>query len=234
MSPRRRSHERTAPRRSGSAGTPAGSRAEDPGYYLISKGRRGFEREIGYRVPLTQWLLRAYVAGATPGYLGTIGIIAGLLVLVPLVATHAAGVGPAVLVLLGLVALIPASDLAVALINRVVTELLGPRALPRLELAEGIPTALRTLVVMPTLLVSDAEIEEQVNRLELHYLANPEGAIHFALLSDWMDAPTETMPADDRLLEAAIEGIAAAQPAPWSRSRRGGPIPPAPPPPGLE
>ena len=122
------------------AGTPAESRAEDPGYYLISKGRRGFEREIGYRVPLTQWLLRAYVGGATPGYLGTIGVIAGLLVVVPLVATHAAGVSPIVLVLLGLAALIPASDLAVALINRFVTELLGPRALPRLELAEGIPT----------------------------------------------------------------------------------------------
>ena len=128
------------------------------------------------------------MGGATPGYLGTIGVIAGLLVLVPLVATHAAGVSPVVLVLLGLAALIPASDLAVALINRFVTELLGPRALPRLELAEGIPPALRTLVVMPTLLVSDAEIEEQVNRLELHYLANLEGAIHFALLSDWIDA----------------------------------------------
>ncbi len=202
------------------AGTPAESRVEDPGYYLISKGRRGFEREIGYRVPLTQWLLRAYVGGATPGYLGTIGVIAGLLVVVPLVATHAAGVSPVVLVLLGLAALIPASDLAVALINRFVTELLGPRALPRLELAEGIPPALRTLVVMPTLLVSDAEIEEQVNRLELHYLANLEGAIHFALLSDWIDAPAETMPADDRLLETAIEGIA-------RLNRRHGPAPDA-------
>ena len=198
--------------------TPAESRAEDPGYYLISKGRRGFEREIGYRIPLTQRLLRAYIGGATPGYVGTIGVIAGLLVLVPLVATHAAGVSPIVLVLLGLAALIPASDLAVALINRVVTELLGPRALPRLELAAGIPPALRTLVVMPTLLVSDAEIEEQVNRLELHYLANLEGAIHFALLSDWMDAPTETTTADDGLLETAIKGIA-------RLNRRHGPVP---------
>jgi cyclic beta-1,2-glucan synthetase len=198
--------------------TPAGHRAEDPGYYLISKGRQGFEREIGYRVPVTQWLLRAYVRGATPGYLGTIGIIAGLLATVPLVAAHVAGVGPVVVVLLGLVALIPASDLAVALINRTVTEMVGPRVLPRLELSEGIPTALRTLVVMPTLLVSDAEIEEQVNRLELHYLANPEGAIHFALLSDWTDAPTETMPADDRLLGTAIEGIA-------RLNRRHGPAP---------
>ena len=171
-------------------------------------------------MPRHAGLLRAYVGGATPGYLGTIGIVAGFLVAVPLVATHAADMGSVALVLLGLVALIPASDLAVALVNRTVTELLGPRALPRLELADGVPTALRTLVVMPTLLTSEAEIEEQVNRLEIHYLANLEGAIHFALLSDWMDAPTETMPADDRLLEAAIEGIA-------RLNRRHGPAPDA-------
>ena len=189
-------------------GTAAEHREEDPGYYLISKGRRGFEREIGYRVPVTQWLLRAYVAGATPGYLGTIGTLTWLLVAVPLLATHVSGVSLVALVLFGLVAWIPASDLAVALINRAVTELLGPRTLPRLELRDGIPPALRTVVVMPTLLVSGAQIEEQIHRLELHYLANPDGAIHFALLSDWMDAPAETMPADDRLLETAIEGIA--------------------------
>jgi cyclic beta-1,2-glucan synthetase len=193
---------------SGPEGTATEHREEDPGYYLISRGRRGFEREIGYRLPVTQWLLRAYVAGATPGYLGTIGILTGLLAAVPLLATHVSGVSLVALVLLGLVAWIPASDLAVALINRAVTELLGPRTLPRLELRDGIPPGLRTVVVMPTLLVSGDQIEEQVNRLELHYLANPDGAIHFALLSDWMDAPAETMPADDRLLEAAIGGIA--------------------------
>ena len=69
-------------------GAPAGSRAEDPGYYLISKGRRGFERELGYRVPLTQWLLRAYVGGATPGYLGTTAS-SRLLVWFPLVPPRA-------------------------------------------------------------------------------------------------------------------------------------------------
>ncbi|PYM57431.1 MAG: glycosyl transferase, partial [Candidatus Rokuibacteriota bacterium] len=198
------------------SGTPPGDRSEDPGYYFISKGRPRFEQEIGYRVPFKRWLLRAYVAGATPGYLGTIGIVTGLFLALPLLAAHASGMSAGALVLLGLVALIPASDLAVALINRAVTELLGPRPLPRLELHDGIPPSLRTLVVMPTLLTSDAEIEEQINRLEIHYLANPDGAIHFALLSDWTDAATETMPDDDRLLAAAIEGIA-------SLNRRHGP-----------
>ena len=98
--------------------------------------------------------------------------------------------------------------------------LLGPRLLPRLELPDGVPSDLRTLVVVPTLLTSARAIEEQVDRLEIHFLANPDGDLRFALLSDWTDAPTETMPDDDRLLAAAIEGIAAPQPA--SRSGGGG------------
>jgi cyclic beta-1,2-glucan synthetase len=199
------------------SGTPS-TRSEEPGHYLISKGRPGFEREIGYRVSVAQRLLRAYVAGATPGYLGTIGIATALIVTVPLLVAHASGVSPLGLVLLALVAWIPASDLAIALINRAVTELLGPRPLPRLALDDGIPPALRTLVVVPTLLASEAQIQEQVNRLELHYLANPDGAIHFALLSDWMDAPAETMPEDDRLVAAALDGIA-------RLNRRHGPAP---------
>ena len=43
-------------------GAPPGDRAEDPGYYLISKGRRLFEEEIDYRVPARRWLFRAYAS----------------------------------------------------------------------------------------------------------------------------------------------------------------------------
>src|SRR5206468_120660 len=75
----------------------------------------------------------------------------------------------------------PASDLAIALLNRVVTALLRPGALPRLELRDGVPPALRTMVVVPTLLTRPAEVEEQIERLEVHYLANSDGDVRFAL-----------------------------------------------------
>jgi cyclic beta-1,2-glucan synthetase len=134
-------------------------------------------------------LLRAFVSGAAPRYLATIGALAVTLLLLPLLVSHAAGTGLTALVFLGLVALIPASDLALALINRALMDLLGPRLLPRLELPGGVPSDLRSLVVVPTLLTSPREIEEHVDRLEIHFLANPDGDLSFALLSDWVDAP---------------------------------------------
>ena len=77
-----------------------------------------------------------------------------------------------------------------------------------MELRHGIPEELRTIVVMPTLLTSPEEIAEHVENLEVHYLANPDDELRFALLSDWLDAPCETLPGDDDLLAMAKDGIA--------------------------
>ena len=144
------------------ASDPAGDRRADPGYYLIANGRLAFEQELGFRMPIKTRLLRAYVTQATSRYLGTIAIVSGLILALFLFSSGAAQVGVVGLLLLGLLALVPASDLAIALVNREVMELLGPRALPRLALRDGVPADLRTLVVVPTLLTGHAQIAEQI------------------------------------------------------------------------
>ena len=51
------------------------AREQEPGYYLISKGRRAIEKEIGFRVPMSEWLVRANAAVGILGYVGAIAII---------------------------------------------------------------------------------------------------------------------------------------------------------------
>ena len=75
--------------------------------------------------------------------------------------------------LLGVLGLVPAIDVAVALVNHIVTRGFRATLLPALELRGGIPADLRTLVAVPTLLTSLKDIEEQIERLEIHYLASP-------------------------------------------------------------
>jgi len=187
---------------------PERERHTDPGYYLISQGRRAFERELGYRVTWKRQILRWYVQASAPGYLGSLAVVTAMVVALPLWYAEETGVTGAGLVLLGLLALVPASDLAMALINRTVMAVLVPRPLPRMSLNSGIPKELRTIVVVPTLLTSPQGIDEQVERLEVHYLANSDDDLRFALLSDWRDAQSESLPGDDELLAAAVEGIA--------------------------
>jgi cyclic beta-1,2-glucan synthetase len=192
----------------GLAGDSSEARRREPGYYLIRGGRSELERALGYRPPVTRRWLRAYVALATPGYLVTLLIVTGLILALPLAHTRAAGAGPAIVILLGLLALVPASDLAIALVNRAVSALLPPRVLPRLEFRNGVPSALRTMIVMPTLLTTRTEVDEQIERLEVHYLANPDGDLRFAMLSDWTDAPDEHAAGDAESLAGAVRGIA--------------------------
>jgi cyclic beta-1,2-glucan synthetase len=185
------------------------NRRADPGYYLIGPGRDEFERTVRFKPSFTQRLLRLYIKRATPGYLGTIFVVTAAVLFPPLALAHLAGATVAALVLLGLLGSVPASDIAITLVNRWVASVVPPRLLARLELVKnGVPPELRTMVVVPTLLTTARDIEEQIERLEVHFLANADGHVHFALLTDWTDALQPTLPGDDEKLAIARQGIA--------------------------
>jgi cyclic beta-1,2-glucan synthetase len=181
---------------------------QEPGYYFLSNGRRTIERELGFRVPFSERLIRANAAVGISGYVGAIAIAGSFILALPLIGVAALGVSGGILFLLALLAVAPASDAAVALVNRGVASAVGARTLPAMELRDGVPAKLRTLVVVPTLLTSRSELEEQIERLEVHFLASEDGDLSFALLSDWTDCDTENAPGDDEMLGAAADGIA--------------------------
>ena len=180
----------------------------DPGYCLLGAGRAAFEEGIGFRPPFHTWLGRLSRTLGIGGYVGAGAVVATAILAVPLFALAAVGLHGAGLCLLAVLGTIPAIDAAVALVNRAVTASFGPQLLPALTLRGGVPSHLRTLVAMPTLLMTRDAVEEQIERLEIHHLASPEGDLHFALLSDWVDAATEHLENDFVLLAAAAEGIA--------------------------
>ncbi len=184
------------------------ARQRDPGYDLIGQGRRTFEKKLGFRPPLKDWLVRANAVVGVSGYLVTVACAAGLLLALALLRASWAGIDGWLFLPLALLGISISVDAAITLVNRVVTDRFGPAVLPGLELRDGVSSEFRTIVVVPTLLTTRAAIEELVERLEIHYLANPDDDIQFALLSDWTDASTENAVDDDVLLGVAIDGIA--------------------------
>ena len=184
------------------------SRDADPGYYLIGGGRAGFEAAMGYRPPLRTRLERGCRGLGIGGYGAVVVALAVAFLVLPLRTAAEAGVPGPMLVLLAAAGFVLASDAAVALVNRLATWAFGATTLPGLELEDGIPAALRTLVAVPTMLTSVAGVADQVARLEIHFLASGEGELHYALLSDWTDSPDERAEDDAALLAAAAAGIA--------------------------
>ena len=183
-------------------------RRGDPGYILLAGGRRAFEKSVAYRRPLRSWASRVNRSVGVGGYVALISLVSAIFLAAPLLALDAAGVGPAVLGLLSILGAIPAVDAAVALVNRGVNIGFAASPLPALELLDGVPAHLRTLVAVPTLLTTLEGVEDLIERLEIHHLASPEGDLHFALLTDWTDAVNEHADGDAALIAAAADGVA--------------------------
>jgi cyclic beta-1,2-glucan synthetase len=103
---------------------------------------------------------------------------------------------------------LPASEGATGLFNTLVTFFVRPSRLIGYEFKEGIPLGARTLVAVPCMITSRDAVDEMVRNLEVHYLANPNGEIYFALLSDWRDADQEKLTSDMELLDYAKREVA--------------------------
>jgi cyclic beta-1,2-glucan synthetase len=101
----------------------------------------------------------------------------------------------------------PASEFAIALVQRLTAWVVPPRRLPRLDCSGSVPEHARTMVIVPTLLTSVTGVNELIEHLEVQALGNLDPRIHFAILSDFADAPTAQMPDDESILAAARAGI---------------------------
>jgi len=190
-----------------SHGKPFDEKKADPGYYLISTGRKILENEIKFKPSFRRRFLNFYISHAKIGYISTILVLTLILVAIPLFISFEQNVSFWGLVILAIAGFFPASDLIVSFLNRFVVIIVGPRYLPRIKLSDGVPTSLSTFVVVPILLLNKETIEEHLDQIEVHYLSNSKGIVHFALLSDWKDSDTETCPEDSALLDMAVQGI---------------------------
>ncbi len=179
------------------------------GYYLIDDGRDQLNRAFRYGAPPREAMGTFALANPRLVYFGSIGLLmAGLLafaVFAGIRLGHAPGLG--LLALLVFVLLVPAADIAVGMVNHVITLLLPPRKLARLDYRQGIPAEGASFVVVPSMLVRPDSAANLLERLEITYLANPDPNLRFALLTDFADADEEHRPEDDSYIRGALDRI---------------------------
>jgi cellobiose phosphorylase len=189
---------------------PPDARRGHVGFHLIGPGRQALEQAASARLPPLLALQRRARRAPLLLYGGAVGLATLALAAGPLWQIDAALGWPAwamlpVAVLLALAA----SQLALALVNWAATLLVTPEPLPRMDYSQGIASASRTLVVVPTLLGSVERIDALVEALEVRFLANRDPHLHYGLLTDFHDAAQEHLPGDEALLAAAAAKIAA-------------------------
>lgn len=190
-----------------SESAPDDHRRAHAGYYLIDKGRAELEGQIHYRAPFRERFVRFVLRHPTGAYLGTVAALTSLILAPFLLYAFVCGAVPSALVLIALLLVVPAGDLALSALNLDVTFLLKPNTPPKMDTSKGIPESARTFVVVPTIFSSEEAVRQLLENMEVHCLANRDENIYFALLGDFADAPEETMPDDDQLLDVAIKGV---------------------------
>src|SRR5579864_1881518 len=170
------------------AGTSGDDRAAHVGFYLVDKGLPQLRQTADTRASITATLHG--IMGRSPFslYLGAILLLTLLFTVGVLAKAHACGLDGWALALTGIVSLLCASQLAVALVNWLATLLATPNALPRMDLSAGIPPELRTMAVVPAMLANAQDVEDLIEALEVRYLANRVSNLHFGLVTDFRDA----------------------------------------------
>jgi hypothetical protein len=178
----------------------SGGKKAHVGYYLTGAGVRDLRsrgklrrsvatclRDVAYRLPNLAYI--SATAVLTTAFTALIAHFAG----------------PLPWWWIALVAL-ASSQTATTLVNLLVGLTMPPRRIPRLDFSQGIPEEYSTFVIVPTLLLSQTELDRMLERLEIHYLANRDPNLVFGLLTDFPDTDSPNG-GDQALLDACAAGI---------------------------
>ena len=179
------------------------------GYWLVANGRPALDDAM--KVRRSSFLDRTRHS-PLPAYIGGVLAFAMLMSLGPI--RQAASELDLQLwspkgIVLALLLMLATSQLALSLVNWIVTLSVTPEALPRMDYSLGIDPRARTVVAVPTLLGKRADVDTLVDALEVRFLANRDPHLQFALLTDLRDAKVETLPEDADLIDYAEARILA-------------------------
>ena len=177
------------------------------GFFLVDDGLPELEKLCGFRATAGERMHRFQMRHPNVTFggalIGIVSVIAAAVAFTLPVATLPA------LLLAAFLLSIPLFDVAIALLNQLLSVVLRPRLLPKLDFSgpQGIPAEFRTAVVIPTLFADAGAVGEALENIEAQFLANRDDHLHFAVLSDFTDASSAVCDGDAEIVAAAVRGI---------------------------
>jgi cyclic beta-1,2-glucan synthetase len=177
------------------------------GYFLNGAGRKKLLKQLGCNDSIhcrfTTWVKEHH----TPLYLYGVSLLT-LSSLVCFWIFVLPGVEKSLALSLLLLSLLPVSQLSVLVLNYLVVRLLPTNPLPKMDfLQSGIKDEFKTLVVVPTLLLSSESIKADLEKLEIRYMSNRDNNLLFSLFSDYTDSTLQSEESDLPLLQEMVDGV---------------------------
>ena len=103
--------------------------------------------------------------------------------------------------------LIPSHEFSIKLIQYILSKIIKPKLIPKLDMQNGIDKENTTMVVIPTILKSKEKVQELTRKLEVYYLSNKSQNIYFTLLGDCTQSDKREETFDQEVIEEGKKQI---------------------------
>ena len=87
----------------------------------------------------------------------------------------------------------------------VLSKIVKPKLIPKIDFSEGIDEENATIVVIPTIIKTREKVKELMHKLEVFYIANKSENLYFTLLGDCSESDKEQEEFDQEVLEEGLK-----------------------------
>ena len=102
---------------------------------------------------------------------------------------------------------IPASEIISQLMNYILSKMVKPKIIPKLDFSKGIDDENKTMVVIPTIVDSTKKLKNLIKKLEVYFLANKSENIYFCLLADCTESSEKEEKCDIEIIKEGKKQI---------------------------
>ena len=103
--------------------------------------------------------------------------------------------------------LIPTSEIVIRIINYIMSKVVKPKIIPKINYEKNIPEELSTFIVIPSIIKDKDKIVELFKKIEIYYLANRQQNLYFALLGDCSNSSKVKEDFDDEIIKIGLEEV---------------------------
>ena len=100
-----------------------------------------------------------------------------------------------------IILLIPISEVVIQIIQYILSKIVKPKIIPKLDFYNGIDEENATVVVIPTIVKTKEKVQEMMGKLEIYYLANRSPNLYFTLLADIAESQKKEEEYDKEVIE---------------------------------
>ena len=170
------------------------------GYYLVDEGN----------IELLEILQNKKIKKLAKGQ--KLGIYIFLKVVISLIISFALGLyifnqihSVWAFILTTLLVYVPVEIIFIQIVQYVLSKIVKPKLIPKLDFQNGVPKESATFVVIPTIIKNKEKIDEMFKKLEVYYLANKSENIYFALLGDASASQKQVEDFDEEISKHGLE-----------------------------